>query len=67
MLIMISPPHPQMIVTMQVNLQIVHLILLWIGTTSDLHPTVHVRYTSGSTDARPVHVLLVYVMNFFTL
>ena len=39
----------------------------WIGTTSDLHPTVHVRYTSGSTDARPVHVLLVYVMNFFTL
>ena len=39
----------------------------WFGTTSDLHPTVHVRYTSGSTDARPVHVLLVYVMNFFTL
>jgi hypothetical protein len=39
----------------------------WIGTTSDLHPTVHVRYTSGSTDARPVHILLVYVMNFFTL
>ena len=35
----------------------------WIGTTSDLHPTVHVRYTSGSTDPRPVHVLLVYVLD----
>jgi hypothetical protein len=34
----------------------------WIGTISDLPPTVHVRYTSGITGARPVHVLLVYVM-----
>jgi hypothetical protein len=40
---------------------------MWIGTISDLPPTVHVGYTSRSTDARPVHVLLVYVMNFFTL
>jgi hypothetical protein len=37
----------------------------WIGTISDLHPTVHIRYTSGSTDARPVHILLVYVMYIF--
>ena len=37
----------------------------WIGTISDLPPTVHVRYTSGSTDARSVHVLLVYVMYIF--
>ena len=37
-----------------------------IGTILDLPPTVHVRYTSRSTDARPVHVLLVYVMYFFT-
>ena len=39
----------------------------WIGTISDLPPTVHVRYTSGITGACPVHVLLVYVMYFFTL
>jgi hypothetical protein len=34
----------------------------WIGTISDLPPMVHVRYTSRSTDARPVQVRLVYVM-----
>ena len=37
----------------------------WIGTIWDLPPTVHVRYTSGATNARPVHILLVYVMYFF--
>jgi hypothetical protein len=37
----------------------------WIGTISELPPTVHVRYTSGSADARPVRVLLVYVMYIF--
>ena len=39
----------------------------WIGTIWDLPPTVHIRYTSGITGARPVHVPLVYVMYFFTL
>jgi hypothetical protein len=34
----------------------------WIGTISDLPPTVHVRYTSGATGARAVRILLVYVM-----
>ena len=38
---------------------------MWIGTISDLPLTVHVRYTSESTDARPVHILLVYVMYIF--
>ena len=37
----------------------------WIGFISDLLSTVHVLYTSGSTDARPVHILLVYVMYIF--
>jgi hypothetical protein len=39
----------------------------WIGFISDPPLTVHVRYKSGSTDARPVHVLLVYVRYIFTL
>ena len=34
----------------------------WIGGIMDLPPTVHVRYTSGATGARPVHILLVYVI-----
>jgi hypothetical protein len=59
------PCHWTWMMPIQVRFTIVYCT--WIGTISDLHPTVHVRYTSGSTDARPVHVLLVYVMNFFTL
>ena len=50
-----------------IHVQFTIVYRTWIGIISDLHPTVHVRYTSGSTNARPVHVLLVYVMNFFAL
>jgi hypothetical protein len=48
-----------------IHIQFTIVYRTWIGTISDLPPTVHVRYTSGSSDARPVHILLVYVMYIF--
>ena len=48
-----------------IHVRFVIVYRTWICTISDLPLTVHVRYTGESTNARPVHILLVYVMYIF--